>query len=244
MQSIVLLALTVNCLSCMIARYIQGGKLVAEAPKGWQTEPIVWLIAGLRNQPERAYQYMNFGYHKRGYLSYSNFGYSPYSAGEQLNKIAKDGDVVCGVSIGAKAVEMSKLNGSMILINPCSNPGTLKSVFRYSTQYLTILAEIISYGLGWISVLPIIPGDMGTHQSLASLVDQLFWIGHGQPNVERPKETGVIISNQDEFLERDLTYRQYHKCRIEEIDTKHARIASKDEGVVLLYQNALDKLLQ
>lgn len=205
----------------------------------------VFLIAGLQNQPDTAYQYIELAGYNRVDLEFSFFGFNPKKAGRQLEGIATSEDAICGISVGAKTIEYcpSQPGCRVVLINPCSHPEVLKTNYYYLTRCLSPLAEVISYGLGWISVLPVIPADLGHHTSIALLVDQLFWIGWGEPDV-MAENCGVIISTDDEFLEMRRLRDVYCGAEQVEIATMHGRTGTKSHNQAQLYNDAINQLLK
>lgn len=240
------LLLLLNSISCSVARICRGGRLstVYESSENLEGRK-AFLIAGLQNQPDAAYQYIELTGYNRVNLEFSFFGYNPKNAGRQIENLVKDRDVVCGISVGAKAIEYcpSQLDCRVVLINPCSYPKVLRSRYYYLTRYLLPLAEVLSYGLGWVSVLPIIPADFGHHTSIALLVDQLFWIGWGDPDA-MTENYGVIISTDDEFLEVQQMRDAYCGAEQIEIATRHGRTGTKSHNQAQLYNDAIDQLLQ
>lgn len=235
--------LLANFVTCMAVRLYHSGRLIPiDDPNNTGERNEALLIAGLQNQPDTAYQYIETNGYDRVYLKFSYFGYSPKSAGKQLENLMDDGDIACGVSVGAKTIEYSNLpTGSRaILINPCSHPKVLKSPFRYLTK-LSPLVEVLSYSLGWLSVLPIIPADMGQKTSFALLADELFWIGWGDPEINTTN-TGVVISTEDEFLDPKTMRRTYSEALTIEIDTLHGRTGSKK--YCRKYYSAINQLLK
>ncbi len=248
LKKIILWVLAVNFATCTIVRLCQGGRFVVEARSDAvpitteATKNRLIEIAGLQNQANKAYQYLQFPDYEEVPLRFSYFGYNPRNTAKQLQAIVQDGDAVLAISISAKTVEFSDVSQrcTTVLINPCSHPLTLKPPFRLLTKTLTWPAEVLSYGLGWISVLPIIPADMGERTSLALMFDQLFWIGHGEPTCSL-ENTGIILSTQDEFLDNDALRELYPGMPSREIDTRHGRTGSPK--VAGLYETAIQEIL-
>lgn len=244
LPKVILILYLINIISCTVARLYHGGKLIIddqtpEAPSK------AWLIAGLQNQPKTAYRYIDIEGYEKAYLEYSYFGFNPKAAAQQVEDIAQVDDIVCAVSVGAKPLEYAENLGTIqiILINPCSHPEALRSEFYYLTRCLSPLAEVISYALGWLAVAPIIPADIGTRTSIALLVDELFWIGWGDPQSDYVN-CGVIVSTEDEFLELESLYQIYDGAIFAEIDTKHGRIGSESNDDATKYQQAVNSLLR
>lgn len=241
--------LSANAISCSIVRLAFGGTFTIE-PLNYsaakQNFPRLYLISGLKSQPANAYRYFNFSRYRLVYCRFSYLGYNPFRAGRQLTRLVKPGDTVCGLSVGAKAIECSALppDQPIVLINPCSCPDLLnrqRRIYPY-IKYVAPLAEVATFLMGWVAVLPLLPGSLGDNLSLALFVDQLFWIGAGQPRRPLTKRTGVVISQQDEWLPLERQRRHYHSATCVEIAASHGRIANLRYAPQ--YVCALDDLLQ
>lgn len=239
----IMILLLINSLTFALARLWHGGKLEVVSPENDAgANNRVWLIAGLQNQPETAYQYVSFSGYEKAYLRFSYLGYSPKVASEQLDFLVGKDDLICGISVGAKTIEYADGDYRKVLINPCSHPRVLKPILYAATRYLSPLAKILSYGLGWLSALPIIPADMGQRSSFALLADELFWIGWGDPKDVNMENCSVIISAKDEFLECREMYQAYNGATtVVEINSMHARIGSEEDCAK--YQSAIDRLI-
>ena len=175
------LVFLLNLITCFIARLLHGGRLIVDDDKGSWFNTKIYFIAGILNQPIRAFHYFSYRGFCRVYLNYSVFGFNPKRAGKQLDKLMKDGDVVCGVSIGAKPIAYSTTNGfKRVLINPCTHPEILQPKYFWLIRIFAPLFKLLTFLLGWISILPLISAEGGRY-SLALLADQLFWIGYGYP---------------------------------------------------------------
>lgn len=243
LPKVILVLYLINVVSYMLMRFDYGGKLIINDQTPTDSKK-TWLIAGLQNQPQMAYRYINVEGYEKAYLEYSYFGFNPKAAAQQIEEIVSKGDVVCGISVGAKPLEYASLQGArMILINPCTHPRALRSEFYYLTRCLSPIAEIMSYALGWIAVMPVIPADIGVRSSVALLVDELFWIGWGDPQFD-PTDCGVVVSTEDEFLELESLYHIYDGADFAEISTKHGRTGSNAKGDAVKYDNAINSLLR
>ncbi len=243
LPKILLLLYLINVVSCMVVRFHYGGKLIIDDQTSDETSK-VWLIAGLQNQPQTAYRYIEIEGYEKAYLKYSYLGFSPKAAAQQMGEIIEKDDVVCGVSVGAKPLEYAESLDEvrMILINPCGHPKALRPEFYYLTRCLSPLTEVVSYALGWIAVIPMVPADIGVHSSVALLVDQLFWIGWGDPQFN-PTNCGVVVSTEDEFLEAESLCDIYRGADFAEISTKHGRTGSNSNGDATKYERAINSLL-
>lgn len=241
--------LFVNFVSCSIFRLIFGGKFVIETPNCSATKqnlPRLYLIAGLKSQPASAYHRFNFSCYRLVYCSFSYLGYDPFRAGRQLARLTHPEDTICGLSVGAKAIECSDLplDQAVILVNPCSYPNLLNRQCRFYPyiKYVAPLAEIATFLMGWIAVLPILQGRLGDNLSLVLIVDQLFWIGAGQPRRPLTKRTGVVISQLDEWMPLEWQRHHYFPAACFEIVAPHGRIANPRYAP--LYAGAVHILLQ
>ncbi len=198
--------LLINVFSAALYRLlIARGKLVLKRLSGFRSgRHNLFLVAGFWNQADRAYQYIRFPDEVNRYaLNFSAFGYNPRVAGEQIAQLLYPKDSICAISVGAKAVEYSALFDwarRVTLICPCSHPSVLKPFFRWATRILSPLLELVSFGLGWLAFLPIIPIKLGGRASVALVADQLFWIAYGNPKVDVYRHTGLIMSRDDELL--------------------------------------------
>lgn len=243
LPKIVLILYLINVVSCAIVRLYHGGEFIINDQTP-ETSNKAWLVAGLQNQPKTAYRYISIEGYEKAYMEYSYLGFCPKAAARQIEDIVKTNDIVCGVSVGAKPIEYTENLGTIrvILINPCSHPKALRPEFYYLTRCLSPLAEVISYALGWIAVIPIIPADIGVRTSIALLVDELFWIGWGDPQSDLT-DYGVVVSTEDEFLMQESLYQIYDCADFVEIKTKHDRTGSNSNGDAEKYEHAISSLL-
>lgn len=237
---IILTILLLNCGTCTMFRCFHAGRMCIGQAK--TENPKIYCLAGMMNQPETALSYVSLpDEYERVNVSYSMFGFDLVKAKSQLEGVVNNSDVLLGISIGAKPIICADTNAEKILVNPCTHPRVLKPYLENLTFWLSPLAEIISYGLGWIAVLPLIPVDGGEHYSIALLVDQLYWIGHYDPAVV-DENVGIVLSSRDEFLQNDEVQKIYGTSRSVEIDTMHGRTG--DLAVAKEYEQAILSLLE
>ncbi|MBR1875442.1 hypothetical protein IJ798_03665 [Candidatus Saccharibacteria bacterium] len=241
---VILIILALNILTALIVRVTHGGRLICDGAFPI-TDGKVILVAGMLSQPESAYQYIDFHNKVIGYLRFSSFGFNPKNAAYQLDEVIQPNDTVVGISIGCKPIIMSLVKcRRKILINPMTHSIILKAKNQMLIEYLAPLAEVLSYALGWISLIPFIKTDTGDHYSLALLLDQLYWMYYGDPedeDMDSLDNVGIVISNQDEFLENDIISSIYLKASGQfDIDTRHGHTANPK--VAPLYQDAIDFL--
>ena len=245
MVKIIILVLLTNFITCLIARLIQGGRFTYNKNIYPAYNGKMILIAGMLSQPESAYQYINMPYGCSGYLKFSLLGYNPKKSGKQLKELAKSKDYVIGISVGCKSIIYADSPGKKrILVNPCTHSITLKAEYQMLLQYLSPILEVVSYALGWLSILPVIKTKLGDRYSLALLADQLFWIYYGDPEYEKTASqvgTGLILSKSDEFLENDIISEIYRRSSIEKVPARHGFIAS--QYVAQYFNEAINKLL-
>lgn len=239
--------LALNFVSCLIVRLKVGGKFVVQIPNCPSKShlPRIFLISGRNSQPARAYERFKFPEFQTAYLRFSYLGYNPRRAGRQLAQILEPNDVVCGLSVGAKAIEYSPClsTHATILINPCSIPQLLnRKGLKYYIIKLMPLAEIVSYLMWWFAVLPICFDDFNEPTSFALMVDQFFWVGYGCPRGQYHQRTGVVISTKDGLV-KDLYMRQHYQAATSvSIVATHGQIAGRCYGHK--YRHAVAELLE
>lgn len=269
MRRAIAIMLLMNCISCLIVRAAWAGKLVVNNPsvdnqifdniaEPKQEKKTIFLIAGLFNQPREAFSLIEISGYERVYLEYSPLGYNPKIAGKQIAKLIEKSDVVCGISVGAKAAYCSAFEsekGKYIFIDPCIRPSALKQPYKALIKVFSPIASLISIAMGWLSCLPIIPADMGNRYSIALVTDQLLWIGYGDKYLSSggdPSRMGIIISSNDEFLERTIAEESFQSgiyddeegekaAFIEYVNAMHSRIGETEKAPQ--YEQAIGKLL-
>ncbi len=213
------------------------------------TKPKAYLICGLGAKTADSFKFIEFPGYEKVYLDYSRKGFSPILAGIQLSALVNPRDIVCGVSLGAKVARYSLVDLTRaILINPCLSSellnSNLKRLIRFGWPILSSLELLI----GWLSLLPWIPTNKGVWQSPASVVDQLYWIGH-DPEVLRYYEhcrapelrTNFILSDDDEFIDCSRLG-MFPSAYFVEIFSKHARLGEPTEAPK--YQSAINHFLK
>lgn len=245
--NMILVLLLLNFVSCLIVRLKVGGKFVVSTLNCPSKShlPRIYLISGRNSQPNRAYERFRFEQFQIAYLRFSYLGYNPIRAGQQLAQILEPDDVVCGLSVGAKAIEYSPCMSThaTILINPCSIPHLLnRKRMKYYIIKLMPLAEVVSYLMGWFAVWPICFDDFGEPTSFALMVDQFFWVGYGCPHGQYNRRTGVVISTKDRLIEFPSMRRHYQAATSACIVATHGQIAGRRYGHK--YRRAVTELLE
>lgn len=173
-----------NILSALITRLCMLGKSekIYEEQDN-DSNKLAFCIAGLLNQPERAFEHIDIPGYKKVYVKFSPIGYSGVTLGKIINALHQitiryyHEDIILGISIGSLAALNAKMDQT-ILINPCCDAKMLKKSLYWLIKIFSPIAEIISLALGWLSFIPIIPAQEG-YYSIALLVDQLFNMGYG-----------------------------------------------------------------
>lgn len=234
----------VNFITCLVVRMVQAGCFTYN----WDTYPNysgkMIFIAGAFGQPEETYEKIHKPYCCSAYLNYSLLGYNPKNAGKQLSKLIKTKDYVVGSSVGCKAIIYANRSAvRRVFINPMTHFIALKPKYQTLIQYLAPLAEVLSYALGWLAVLPIIKTQTGRY-SIALLIDQIYWMYYGDPDSDemgRLSETGVIISKNDKYLENDIIKGIYKGARIEQVSFDYSHMM--DEVASEEYDFEINNLL-
>ncbi len=247
-KTLIILLIVVNIITCLTARMTQGGKLVVSGEdirnSSRRDKPTAYLIAGMNNQASTAYSLIDFSDKYTVPLDFSLFGFNPINAGDQIDVLCRqEGAVVMGISVGAKAIIYSGIDAGhkVILINPCVYPDTVKLDNPFM-KVASILLEVISYGLGWLSVIPLPIGDMGNKYSLALLSDQFFWSMWGSPKYQNISNIKIVLSTEDELLKNDQIFEGFAFAKHIQIETKHGRTGEPKSAP--LYQWAIKILLQ
>lgn len=198
------------------------------------SEVVNYLIAGLLNQPDVAFY--DFLEDFEGSVVAVNFlrtGWEPQLMAELIQEDSRSrqaGEIrIWSLSVGdqaARFVESMMLGVKTVAVNPCTTPQCLQERFQGYGQLAKILQGICEYGLGWLSLLPVIP--MSGVDSAAPtrnwkyspmlLVDQLVAITCGGQPLGTYQADFVVLSEDDQFLDngavRDLftvASRVYHK---------------------------------
>jgi hypothetical protein len=243
---IIIWVLILNFVTCLFARLKQGGRFVYDRKVFPDYNGKMIFIAGLLDQPDHNYEGMSMPYLRGGNLRFSLFGFNPKNSGEQLTKITRPKDYIVGASIGCKAILYSvTCRNKRVFINPATHSIAFIAKYQTMSQFLSPIAELISYALGWLSILPVITTKNNAKYSFALLADQFFWCYYGDPTYDQMKmldRTGVIISTDDEYLENDVVKSIYSEAKdVVSISTRHAFFSNP--FACEEYQNAINKLL-
>lgn len=175
-------------------------------------------LCGLLGQPAHAFQQVaNLGLPNTVLFSYSNFGFRVGVAAEQLeefiSKLPSNAVIeLYTISLGSRvAIQYAWSNNyrnrttAQVFINPCAGPGVLKrtpGACLMATPLLE-LAELASFLLGWVSVIPFIHTN-DVWYSPALLLDQLLAIARYDvtwPNVRHEFTPVLILSEMDEYID-------------------------------------------
>lgn len=87
-------ALLLNCLTCTIVRFLWAGRLIEVTPNpttyhsasttnrstAKSSHPRIYLISGLKSQPDKSYAKIDFAGYNRVLLKFSLLGYNPVLA--------------------------------------------------------------------------------------------------------------------------------------------------------------------
>lgn len=227
----IIVLLFINIFSAAIHRqFIAQGKLISKPLRDFQHQRHnLFVIAGFWNQSDRAFQYVNFEDDMNLIaLNFSAFGYNPKNAGQQIARLLGFSDQICAISVGAKAVEYSiayAIARRIALICPCSHPSVLKPFLRRMVRIFAPVVEVVSFALGWLAFLPVVPIKLGGHASITLIADQLFWIAYGNPVFQDNRQrTGLVMSYADELLRNKELERIYQSAAIQiTVEGLHAR---------------------
>lgn len=252
MIKIILVVLAINFLTCSLARLIQGGRFVYNKRPYPDYNGKMVLIAGILGQPETTYGKIKMPYGGSGYLNYSLFGFNPKNAGKQLKQFleSKDHivgtkDYIIGMDVGCKAIVYAGLIGERrVLLSPYTHAIGLKAKDQTKISILSPILEVLTWALGWISIIPIIRTKQKNWYSLALLADQLFWTYYGDPEID--EKCGM---DYDVLLDRDTTHQEnyvmadvYKKSNLITVATERSCITV--EPVAKLYESILNAILE
>ena len=244
-QSIIICAIFINFITCLTVRAMHGGRFDYDPDVFPNYSGKNILIAGMFGQPETAFQYIDLPYCYSGYLRYSMLGYNPINAGRQLSALAREKDCVLAVSVGCKAIVYAGIPGAKrVFVNPCTHPKSLEPKLKRKLRIITPILEILSYLLGWFTVIPVIKTRQGERYSPALFIDQLFWACYGDPDYSKvcyQGRTGIVLSTRDEYIENDVVSKIYDRAEKVIIPARHGFIASP--YVSNLYNEAINNLL-
>lgn len=220
----IILFLLLNSLSFVAIHMTghSGAKLevIREAKPG---ERMNYLIAGLFNQPRKAYE--KLWDEMEGGVTLVTFratGWRPLDMArdvandiKQHERTARVYTISVGDQVG-RYLNMFRDNDTQVIaINPCGHSSLLKSGQRKLSALGTVLCYLVSYLLGWFSLIPCLPGGY----SLPLLADQfLQLLDYGVPQYYS-NVAGLVLSSEDECLENNLITETYTEREQEPITT-------------------------
>ena len=178
--------------------------------------------------------------------NFQSTGYRPQKFVQAIERLIRtfppDTNVqLIAVSLGTQPAQTIANHTGVPLyaLNPCMNAKFLQPGWRNACYATYIIGTPLKYALGWVSFVPIIPmfSKLPDHEnySIATLVEQYRAIIRYQ--TEKPTNTSVIISDQDEILINSEIEKYFSGCPTEHIDTQHGRT------YLPAYSEALRKLL-
>gem|GEM_PF-4266327 len=250
MSRTILVILLLNIISCFIfRRFIHRGRMeiLNFCPQGARPKSCCLFLAGMMNQPGAAFSRLRTATaDQMVYAEFSIFGWNAKESIKQLNEyngfIEHVPLTVFSISVGDKVARGITECKRIYALNPCPSPEVLNFRFRILSPVLAIVLELMTFLLGWIAVLPIIPAD-DTNYSLALLADQLFEIGIRRSKRRNIHRSCIVLSSRDEFLDNEKVkaYFWINNRRIIEIDTHHGRTADPEAST--LYNRAILRLM-
>lgn len=250
MSRVIIILLFLNVITCFIFRFfVHRGKVNVcdfTIPGLSQPERVNVLIAGFFNQPFSAYRELCVSHSEQEiYVTYSCLGWNAKNSAIQLDKVLSrfSGRVdVYTISIGDKIVRNMTRCNHIYSINPCPNPCVLQKEWQKKLPPLAILLEVVTFMLGWLSVIPLIPTDDSPY-SIALIADQLW-----EASVNRSTKaynrgiSSFVLSSKDEYINNDFIFHFYRTSWLpfETIETGHAKTADLAWGTE--YNRALENL--
>ncbi len=203
-----------------------------------------YLLAGLGSQPKPAFQAFYRDFFARENLTYCQFDSRGFDALESASRIVDDvrrnkfqNVRIYAISVGERVAEMVEMmmfydmdaKIEIIAINPCPGKEHLRLKARVWLVPAMILVNLVSFLLGWLSVLPVIWVGKDQKISVRVLADQLFAMCQSwEHDVERV--SGVVLSSKDRLLDNRKSVRAYGRvAKLGWTKTKHAQTIIKSE---------------
>lgn len=209
-----------------------------------------FLFAGMTNQPNKAFCFMEDLGGELNYVMYSNYGFSPKLVARGVASRIQEFEsdellVLMGISLGDQTV--SKLLENKVMeffpntrtysINPCTGKEFLAKEelkkIRLSRMPLLIFAIL----LGPLSFIPVIPSDGGL-MSFRLLVDQIYYLGSAMSLSPKNSRDGVILSTDDEYLNNCAIMQKFDGAKLKFVNCQHARTIDKMD----LYREAFNEI--
>jgi len=205
-----------------------------------QSDVVNYLIAGLLNQADVAFY--GFIDEMEGSVVCVNFKRNGWNPEAMADKICRDRAErhcqivrVWSVSVGdqaARFVDWMAIPVETIAINPCTKELCLKDQLRNLGWAAKALRGLCEYGLGWLSLMPIISMSVGEtdapgrswRYSPMLVADQLVAIMEGSHILGQHESEYVILSRHDQFLDNARVKTVFERCGAEfiEVDADHA----------------------
>ena len=222
----------INSISFMAAmglRYYSGVAGLRTVRDVSQDEPVMnYFIAGMLNHPEPAFQFIT-SYMKGGitYADFRNTGWTAWETAEAIeahiyrHRYTKVR--IFSISVGdhvARYLEQHYYNDDaihleIIAIDPCSSPTALKDSVDAAVMLGSPVVKLGCILAGWISVIPMpflkTPGD---NYSLFLLSSQITQIADCSTPGFTDHTIGVVLSEQDEFLDGDALHEYFETCPV------------------------------
>lgn len=230
--------------------------LALTEPTIYTVEPIgndksrYFLFAGMMNQPDKAFCFMDDLQGELNYVMYSNFGFSPNLMAKgvscYINELESDEmPILIGISLGDQVVaELLDDNVMGFLpekkvyaINPCTGKEFLVEEEAKKISWARVPLRGFAILLGPLSFIPIIPSD-GGFMSFRLLADQIYYLGSPMKLSFKNTRDGVILSTEDEYLDNSTIMQKFSGAKIEFVDCKHGRTMDRMD----LYRVAFDKI--
>lgn len=248
----ILIAIAIaNCISFILMRFIWqsaerlGAELVQHVGDP-DSKTMDYFIAGNLNQPEAAFEFMR---DETGdnytYANYCPMGWDVFTTATEIAEDILEHKYqarIFTISVGdhvARYLEnLGNLDIKVYAINPCPNGRTLRRPLAILLTIAAPLFSLVCHGLGWISIIPLIP-TVGGKYSLMLLADQYTTIAYDLPSLQTKKTAGVILSKNDELLNNDAIRPMFGDDKIVTIDSSHGNTV----GAGLEYLRGMRDLL-
>lgn len=240
-RKMILAALLINAFSCAVVRgqwHATGGtgaNLVVVKPAG-ESNTMNYYVAGCVNQPEAAFEFMVNDLD--GGVTYVNYhatrGCNMKTIADQVIADAKERKYtkvrVIGISVGdyvGRWAEQELDNVETIAINPEPSAILLQPWAKTASFWGGHAANVVSYGLGWISLIPFYP-TVGGRFSLAFIAEQFCEIGSVNDAPHAVEHTlGVINSTDDQFLDNEEIEGYFYEVPVEYAESDHGNTVDK-----------------
>ncbi len=207
-MGIILALILVNTLSFAVMRQVCKPQTKLQVlRKAGSTEPTNYLLAGMMNQPEGAYEFL-INELEGGIVlvKYDQWGFDPEEMMRSILLHAWNNyrNVVYTLSVsdhvGRRLERFLSEHDQIVAINPCPAREILNSNTLSLVTTVEPLLRAGCYLLGWLSVVPVVPTAGGPY-SLMLIADQLSVMVHDEnAGRETGRTVAVVQSSQDQFL--------------------------------------------